>query len=207
VGDFSNPSVEKILALKPRLVFATLPEQQTTVDKLRQMGVNVFISRPNTLDSMFKEIKSIGSVLGAGRQADSLVSSLQARLDRIPARSSPVRVYLEISGQPLMTVGKSSFIDEAIARAGGTNVFDDIDKEYPVVTQEQVIARNPDVVFILHPQTTRTEFLQRLGWQDVSAVKSGRVYDDVNPDLLFRSGPRIVDGIEAMATRIASSKQ
>jgi iron complex transport system substrate-binding protein len=210
VGDFSNPSVEKIVALKPGLVFATLPEQQASVEKLTQLGIKVFISRPNSLDSMLKEIVAIGRVLGVQARGESLAASLRQRLARIAdgdtmrnrvPLDSP-RVYLEISEQPLMTVGKSSFVNEAIERAGGANIFGDVAKEYPVVTQEQVIERNPEVIFIFHPQTTRKELAQRLGWQSVAAVKAKRTYDDVNQDLLFRPGPRLVDGIEQLASRM-----
>ena len=202
VGDFSNPNVERIMRLKPRLVFATLPEQQTAVAWLKQLGVKVFISRPTGFDSLFREIRAIGTALGAPARADSLVGSLQARLARISAPKSRPSVYLEISEQPLMTVGRSSFINEIIERAGGVNVFADVDKEYPVVSQEQVIARNPDVIFILHPMLNRTEFGKRLGWHDINAVKNGQVFDDVNPDIVFRSGPRVVDAVEAIALRL-----
>ncbi len=202
VGDFSNPSVERIVRLKPRLVFATLPEQQATVTKLEQLGVKVFISRPTGFDSLFREIQSIGIALGARTRADSLVESLKARLAQVPVPKERPSVYLEISEQPLMTVGRSSFINEIIERAGGTNLFADVDKEYPVVSQEQVIARNPDVTFILHPMLDRTEFGKRLGWHDIRAVKNGQVFDDVNPDIVFRSGPRVVDAVEAIAVRL-----
>jgi iron complex transport system substrate-binding protein len=202
VGDFSNPSVERIVRLKPKLVFATLPEQQATVTKLEQLGVKVFISRPTGFDSLFREIQAIGVALGAGAQADSLVGSLKARLAQIPVPKERPSVYLEISEQPLMTVGRSSFINEIVERAGGVNVFADIDKEYPVVSQEQVIARNPDVVFILHPVSDHTEFGKRLGWHDINAVKNGQVFDDVNPDIVLRSGPRVVDAVEAIARRL-----
>lgn len=202
VGDFSNPSIERIAALKPTLVFATLPEQRATVEQLRRMGMKVFISRPNGIDSLLREIHAIGAALGKVARADSLVDSLRTRLAAIAPVEPGPKVYLEISGQPLMTVGGSSYINEAVVRAGGVNIFADQSREYPVVTQEQVIARDPEVILILHPQTTRAETRERLGWQNVKAVRNDRIYDDVNPDLLFRSGPRLVQGIEELARRL-----
>jgi iron complex transport system substrate-binding protein len=201
VGDFSNPSVEKIIGMKPVLVFATLPEQSAVVAKLQKLGIKVVISRPTDIDSMFREIISFGRLLGAETRARLLVDSLRKVLAAIPVRALRSRVYVEISGQPLMSVGKGTFLNEAIERAGGANIFADVGKEYPVVTQEQVIARDPEVVIILHPQASRAEFLQRIGWQGVSAVGSERVFDDLNPDLVMRSGPRIVAGIEELARR------
>jgi iron complex transport system substrate-binding protein len=199
VGDFSNPNVERIMRLKPKLVFATLPEQQTAVAKLEQMGVRVFISRPSDFDSLFREIRAIGASLGAASQADSLVRAVQTRLAQVTEPEHRLKVYLEIAEQPLMTVGASSLINEIIERAGGENVFGDVAKEYPVVSQEQVITRNPDVIFLLHPMWDRSQFSRRLGWREINAVKFGQVRDDVNPDIVFRSGPRVADAVETIA--------
>jgi ABC-type Fe3+-hydroxamate transport system substrate-binding protein len=204
VGDFSNPSVERILRLKPKFVFATLPEQQATVEKLGRMGVKVIISRPTGLDSLSQEIRSIGAALGASAQADSLVSTLKMRLAQIPAPNQRPSVYLEISEGPLMTVGRSSFINEIVERAGGTNIFSDVEKEYPVVSQEQVITRNPEVIFLLHPGTSREQLGQRLGWEGIGAVRNRKVFDDVNPDIVLRPGPRLVDAVEAFARRLSA---
>lgn len=201
VGDFSHPNIEKILSLKPSLVFATLPEQRATVERLQQLGMKVVISRPTTIEGLFTEILTIGRLLQAEHRGLSLVDSLRQRLAALAPRSVR-RVYLELSAQPLITVGSPSFLNEVIARAGGRNVFADLSGEYPIVTQEQVIQHDPEVILILHPATRAEEFRSRLGWQEVNAVRTGRVYDDLNPDLLLRPGPRIVEGIEQLAERI-----
>jgi iron complex transport system substrate-binding protein len=211
VGDFSNPSLERIANLKPEVVFATLPEQKMVIDRLQQLGIKVFVSQPKDIDGMLKEIREIGKALSAERKSDSLVNYLQSELDSITSIQSQVtshkqtRVYLEISATPLMTVGNGSFINDVIRRAGGKNIFDDLSQEYPVIDQEEVIKRNPDVIFILHPLTKSAEVKKRLGWQKISALKNGKIYDDVNPDLLFRPGPRIIEGIKVLAQRISGS--
>jgi iron complex transport system substrate-binding protein len=201
VGDFSNPSIEKIVALKPRLVFATLPEQRTAVEKLQQMGIKVFISRPNSLDSLFREIVAIGQALGAQARAEALADSLRGRLARITVPARKRRVYFEVSDAPLMAVGKSSFIAEVIERAGGINIFGDIAKEYPVVTQEEVIRRDPEVVITLRVPQMANSVNQRIGWNNVTAVREHRVYD-IDPDIVIRSGPRLIQGIAELAARI-----
>jgi ABC-type Fe3+-hydroxamate transport system substrate-binding protein len=202
VGDFSNPSVERIAALKPRVVFATLPEQEAAVQRLEQLGIRVVVSRPRSLELLFDDIVTVGRELGAEVRAEGLVDVLRQRLDRVATPTRPSRVYLEISEQPLMSVGGASFINEAVSRAGGRNIFESLAKEYPVVSQEQVISRDPEVVFILHPQSTARDLAARLGWQDVAAVRGKRIFTDLDPDLLFRPGPRIIQGIEELARRL-----
>lgn len=204
VGDFSNPSLEKIVGLKPEIVFATMPEQKIIIEQLKELGIKVFVSQPRTIDSLLKEIKAIGKILGVEQRGDSLAITLANELSQIIPKQSNIPSYLEVSSTPLMTVGSGSFINDVIRRAGGKNIFDDLTQEYPVVDQEEVIKRNPAVIFILHPLTKKEEVKNRIGWRNIDAVRNNRIYDDVNPDLIFRPGPRIVQGIKALSQRIAS---
>lgn len=202
VGDFSNPSLEKIVGLKPEIVFATMPEQKIIIEKLKELGIPVFISQPVTVDSMLKEIRAIGKILGVALKGESLAIMLANELNQIKPKMVNVPLYLELSSTPLMTVGSGSFINDVISRAGGKNIFDDLTQEYPVIDQEEVIKRNPAVIFILHPLTKKEEVKKRIGWQNINAVMNSKIYDDVNPDLIFRPGPRIVEGIKALIQKI-----
>lgn len=204
VGDFSNPSLERIIALKPELVFATLPEQKPVVERLRELGVKVFISQPASIDDVLSEIKIIGAVLGREPRADSVIAAMKVRLDSVSmiVGSDTPAVYVEISASPLMGVGKGSFLNDVIHRAGGRNIFSDIDQAYPIISAEQVLRRDPDVIVILHPLAGKRDVARRMGWSKIEAVKNGRVYDDLSEDLLLRPGPRVVEGIFELALRL-----
>ncbi len=204
VGDFSNPSLEKIVGLKPEIVFATIPEQKIIIDQLKELGIKVIISQPTTINSLLKEIKTISKILGNESRGDSLLTTMATELNQIIPKQLNIPLYLEISSTPLMTVGSGSFINDVIRRAGGKNIFDDLIQEYPVIDQEEVIKHNPSVIFILHPLAKKEEVKNRIGWQNIDAVLNNRVYDDVNPDLIFRPGPRIAQGIKALIQRIES---
>jgi len=204
VGDFSNPSLEKIVGLKPEIVFATMPEQKITIERLEELDIKVFISQPKTITDLLREIRAIGKVLGVKSRGDSLANTLENELNQIKPKLTGALIYLEISSTPLMTVGNGSFITDLINRAGGKNIFDDLIQEYPVIDQEQVIKRNPKIIFILHPLTKRQEVKKRIGWEKIKAVQNDRIYDDINPDLLFRPGPRIIEGIRTLAQKIDS---
>lgn len=203
VGDFSNPSLEKIVALKPEIVFTTMPEQKIIIEQLKELKIPVFISQPVTINRMLEEIKTIGKIFGVAPKGESLAMAIEMELKEIRPKGFAIPTYLEISSIPLMTVGSGSFINDVINRAGGKNIFADLVQEYPVIDQEEVIKRNPSVIFILHPLTPKEEVKRRLGWQNITAVRENRIYDDVNPDLIFRPGPRIVQGIKALNSRLS----
>jgi iron complex transport system substrate-binding protein len=86
-------------------------------------------------------------------------------------------------------------LNDLIERAGGTNIFVDLNKDYPVVGQETVIMRNPDIIIVLHPE----DIIGRTGWHKVNAIKNDRVYTGLDPDLLMRPGPRLVQGFKQLA--------
>lgn len=193
VGDFSNPSLERIMGLRPTLVIVHLPEQRRIQDQLERFDVNIFVSETRTLADMYAEIRKLGTLLNRSQQAESLVHAMQAGLRPIsPARRK--RVYIELSPRPLITVGAGSFLNELVELAGGHNIFSDSDKDYPIVQQEEVIRRNPEVILVLHPVAVGS----RTGWENVDALKYDRVYADINQDHLMRPGPRLVKGFNTL---------
>lgn len=206
VGDFAAPDVERIVALGPGLVFVTLPLHATVVEKLRELGIRTYASQPGDVAEVLAEIESVGVLLGRAEQGRLLASSLAAQLESLPVWPDTPGVYVEISAAPLMTVGGRAFVADIVRRAGGRNVFDDATAEYPLVTPEEVAARNPDVILILHPGTGRAEVAQRVGWQGVAAVRNGRVYDDIDDDLLLRPGPRAVEGVRMLAMKVHGAR-
>lgn len=198
VGDFVVPDMERVVALSPGLVCLTLPVHAAMAARLRETGVRVYVSNPADIAGVFAEIESLGVLLGRPRQADSLVAAMRARLDSIPYRPYTPSVFVEISASPLMTAGRGTFVNELLFRASGVNCFEDSEIPWFVVEPEAVVARNPAVILILHPEARAADLSKRLGWDAISAVQSGRVYDGLDEDLLLRPGPRVVDGIRLL---------
>jgi iron complex transport system substrate-binding protein len=155
---------------------------------------------------VFREIDSVGVLLGRQARAESLVAAMRARLDSLPEFADTPRVYIEISGTPLVTAGLGTFINELISRAGGRNVFAAALQEYPTVDPEAVLKADPQAILLLHPDMRAADMRQRVGWQRVSAVRDGRIYDDLDEDLFFRPGPRVVEGIVVLARLLHPGK-
>lgn len=193
VGDFSNPSLERIVALQPSLVIINLPEQARIQKQLEQLNIPIFTSSPTSLRVLYAEIAGLGQLLNRQSEAESLVRYMQANIRPHAARPATT-VYIELSPRPLVTIGGQSYLNEMLEMAGGTNIFSDCAKPYPVVGQETIIKRNPEIIIVLHPG----RISDRLGWQRITAVKNNRIYTDLDEDLLMRPGPRLVDGFRAL---------
>jgi iron complex transport system substrate-binding protein len=192
VGDFSNPSVERILSLKPDLVIVNIPEQRRIKEQLEKYGIRTFPTSPKSIDDIYKDIINIGRILKKEEGADSLVEYMKANIRDLGRKKR--KTYIEICAQPLITIGRYSYLNELIEMAGGENIFGDLEKDYPVINQEQVIMRNPDIIIVLHPE----EIEGRLGWGRISAIKNKKVYKNLNQDWLMRPGPRLVLGFKEL---------
>lgn len=192
VGDFSNPSLERIINLRPDLVIVNLPEQNRIKHQLEKLGIKTFDTSPKSLDNIYQEILNLGTILKKERQADSLVNYMKMNIKS--RRLSKKRVYLELCPKPLITVGAESYLNELIEVAGGKNIFSDLKKDYPVINQEQVIIRNPEIIIVLHQE----EIVDRMSWKGISAIKNKKVYMNLNPDWLMRPGPRLVLGFKEL---------
>ncbi len=207
VGDFSHPGLERIVALSPDLVLATSVEQQQWNRKLSALGIPVYTVYPRTCDELVESMRRLLALFGNPRQGADSLEAFSRRLDRFrrveegPGEPIP-RVYVEISDNPLMTAGKGSFVDDLIRRAGGANVVGRLERDYCIINQERIVEADPEVIFVLHGLADAGDVARRIGWEGVSAVHRGRIYDDVDLDLVLRAGPRILQGLRLLEERI-----
>jgi iron complex transport system substrate-binding protein len=211
VGGFGQPNVEKLLAVAPDVVIAAGLEHPKVAQTLRGAGIRVLDVRIRSIDEMWQGLRQIGQAVGRPQRAEELIAAMQAELAAVSVRhrgtpqAQRPRVFVEIGDHPLTTAGGSSYLDDVIARAGGCNVAHDVAQAYFHVSPEQVIAWNPD--FILTARMGQTEdptagFSRRIGWGEMSAVKRGAIIHDIPADYLFRPGPRLIEGVKALAQRL-----
>jgi iron complex transport system substrate-binding protein len=201
VGSDLNPSVERILALKPDVVFiATSANSRELPQELERLGVRVVISHVETLDDLWRDIASTGDAVGRHDAAAALVDKLRARIAAAHARVAglpPPRALVVVWADPLTVAGGHSFVDEVIRAAGGDNIAGDTTQPYPQYSVERMVARAPEVIVVgshkggptLAPLTAHAS---------LPAVKNGRVHS-VDGDLHYRPGPRLADGVELLS--------
>ncbi len=199
VGAFGAVKLENVIALKPSIVFTTGLEQDGIAQDLQRLGFRVESIYPASVAEIFDGIKRLGEITGEEDAAAALSSEMQAGIADIRARASGKlrpNVYLEIYRDPLMSVADNSFVGELIEIAGGNNVFDSLERDYSRVKTEAVIAAKPDIM-ICYSQDSRENILNRKGWQVIPAIRDTMIFfeDSINPDLIQRGGPRIIEGL------------
>ncbi|MGB4066300.1 MAG: cobalamin-binding protein [Azonexus sp.] len=206
VGGYSRIDLEAVAALKPDLVLAwESGNNMTQVDKLRALGLTVYVSQPNTIDNIANQIERLGQLAGTEAIANATADRFRKRLDslRTTNASKPkVRVFYQIWKTPLMTVGGPQIISDAIKICGGDNVFGHLKQMAPNVTVEAVLEADPEAIVATGMGDAKPEWLHDWDkWTRMTAVKRDNLFH-INPDIMQRHTPRILDGTEKLCAHL-----
>jgi iron complex transport system substrate-binding protein len=204
VGTMVNPSLERIVALKPDLALGT-PEanRRETADQLERLGIPLYGVTASTLAGTLASIEDLGKILGPATEAKSLVAQMQARIDRVEKRiegQAKPKVLFVVWYRPLITVGPNTFIADVIRAAGGIPIGENLKGEWPRLTLEELLPQNPAVILLPKSESfspSLEEFGSLPGWKDLRAVKERRMY--FVSEAIERPGPRLVDALEELA--------
>ncbi len=191
-------NVEMLVGLRPDLILGMPSLQRGQLDRLVALRLPVVAVEARSLPDVYAQVTLIGRLTGREDAARRLTAQMQAEAQTAASGvrgGHPPRVYVEIWGDPPTAAGGGTFVDDLIRRAGGRNIFSDV-AGWPQVAGETVIARNPEVIVLTY--AGRAQVLQRPGWAEVSAVRSGRVVE-VSSALVSRPGPRLILGLERLA--------
>jgi len=204
VGALLNPSLEKIVALKPDLVLGTdEANRRETADQLERLGIPLYGVTAHTVQGTLQSLEDLGHILDWDQPTQKLVARLRARVAAIEkqVQGEPrPKVLFVVWYRPLITAGNQTFISDVIRRAGGESISDDLKSEWPHMGLEEVLKRAPDV--ILFPLTeafapSLDEFQKLPGWRDLAAVKNHRIY--LVSETIMRPCPRLIDALEELA--------
>lgn len=207
IGGFSTPSLEKILELEPDLVLAGEIHGEL-LSQLGELGLTTLVLIPGTLEEIISATMLLAEASGMIASGETLVASIQERVDQVQAQlgglkeTEKARVYYEVYSDPVMSAGAGTTIDEIITRAGGVNIFGDVAEDYPKVSTEMIVERQPGVILFPNFHGTAGLMLQtmaeRPGWKSIPAVQENRAYA-VDDDCFARPGPRIGEAVEEAA--------
>ncbi len=210
MGGYEKYNMEQIVALKPDLVFLAEINSMDLVKQLEGLGLNVYyLKNPKTMEDLYTNLQLTAQLTGHEAEAQTLIDGLKKRVAAVdekilPSSLKPSVFYELDSTDPAKpySAGTGTFVDLLINRAGGENLpgLAGITDAYPQVSIEQVVKTDPDIIILGDSMwgTTVESVAQRPGWEKLKAVTTKKVltFDD---NLVSRPGPRLVDGLEALA--------
>ncbi|HJZ64957.1 MAG TPA: cobalamin-binding protein [Candidatus Acidoferrum sp.] len=208
VGGAINPNMEEVAALKPDLVLVVKSlNKLETVHALEQLRIPVYSTDPHTVKDVLNSMKKLSGVLGAvdagltlDRKLENRLASVRARMTDVPAKLVLFVVWTE----PLMSVGKKTFIADLLEYAGATSVVDS-KQDWPQFSLEEAVRLQPEYLVFAssHSDAVKNDveaLAQKPGWSMMEAIKQKKIA--VVSEAINRPGPRIVDAIEELARQL-----
>lgn len=213
VGGFRDPGEAQILDLAPDLVITTSDIQAEIAARLIKAGVAVLALNPHRLEDIYRSILLIGGAIGEQARAEQVTESLSANLEMLRVNLSDEarpRVYFEEWYEP--QISGIGWVSDLIELVGGRDIF----REYAerelapqrIVTSETVIQRAPDVIIAswCGKKADLDSIRRRPGWEEIPAVRNGRVYEIKSDDIL-QTGPSIVEGARLLRHYVATASR
>ena len=213
--DAYEPNIEAIAGFDPDLVIVAT-DTAGLVEALDRLEIPVLYQDLDTtvksIDDVIAMVEQYGAVFDRTQEAEALASDMRNRVDAVEAAvadaaagagGDPLSVYHELDST-FYSVAEDTFIGSIYAVLGLENIAGDGGGiAYPQLTQEAIVGANPDVIVLADegPAVTVESVEARPGWDAIAAVQDGRIYS-VDPDIISRPGPRIVDALEQLAADI-----
>lgn len=218
IGDTMNPNMESIIALRPDVVFVSTASQiEAFMKTLEANGIAVYVTNPGGPVDVIRNLSDFAKLFGTEDVSERLISSLTERINvvtstvglvkdrkeegfRNPFR--PIKAFVQISKEPLFTIGNASFLNEWLYMAGASSVTANVATAYPKLSKETAVGLDPEVIFLSDSEDNQEP---NDAFKNSPAVKNGRVYK-INADIISRPGPRLVDALEQIAKDLHPEK-
>jgi len=185
VGTYISPSIEKIILLKPDIIF--MSDEDGVIQSnsfFEKFGLKYYrFGRSRDFKSICANYSLLGKMIGHGDNAEKKIEYYKSRLKNIKKLSYRYKVIFLVSVKPLITAAKLSHISDIIKEAGAVNIFDEIDSSYPIITIEALVIKNPDAVIIMSEGDDAYLYNQ---------LKSFKKIDFINRKNIFVAGDGLI---------------
>lgn len=182
IGTVLEPSIEKIVSLKPDLVLATKEgNRQESINRLAALGLNVAaLDEAKGFRDIERNFLRLGEILGRADTARQIMDGINTKIEAIKKESAAadkIKIFWQLGARPIVSASAGTFTDEIINWAGGVNIFSDMAGRYPRVSIEEVIKRNPEIIIIVTMgDITGSELELWRRFPGIGAVRNNRVY-------------------------------
>jgi iron complex transport system substrate-binding protein len=208
IGGFINPSIEKIVSLKPDLIIATRDGNRwETIHRLSDLGFSVYLINPKSFYGVMKAIHHIGVVVGREEESRKILVNMISKREEIATRTKSLpkpRVFFQIGYAPILTVGKETLADDLIRLAGGKSISENESVNYPLYNIETILSKAPEIIIMSSMDSNKDymNLVEKWGkWKSIPAVRMNAIHV-IDSNLVDRPTPRVVEGLEALAKMI-----
>jgi len=202
VGSYNSVDVESILSLNPDLVIAWQSgNPPLQIAKLKNLGLNVYISEPRNFENIPKTLIRFGKLMGTQVVAEAASDTFLRTLNNLKLKYSNKKqkektVFIQIWNQPVMSINGEHLISKIVEFCGGSNIFHDAKQLTLSLDVETVLQRNPNVIIATRDGEIGERWLSRWRqWEHLSAIEKNQLFA-VHPDHVVRHTPRVLLGIE-----------
>lgn len=206
VGDMLTFNFEKIVLLKPDLIFITVEgNTKSTYDKFHELGLKVFVSNPRNYKGIRKTYSDLGKIFGVTQKTETALAKWDSTLQSITAllKSQSKTAMFLVELRPIMLAGVNTFINEYMQFCGLRNIAEDSKLNYPIFNREEILKRDPD--YIIYP-TGGGDTIEMLKeaypeWKQLKAIKNNNVIF-IDRDLYLRPGPRFIEALADLSNQL-----
>lgn len=208
IGGYYGIQMEKVIALKPDLIVVwSGGNKKEDIEKLTKLGFHLYDSNPKTLSEVATNIEQLGKLTGKQKQSILVANQYRSELNKLTTRyknKKKIKVFYQLWQKPLMTVSNNSWIAQIIATCNGENIFSNASSDYPQVSIENVLIKNPQVILI-SKQNSSPSSNNWNKWPEIDAVKNHHIYS-LNADLLHRPTTRSILGIKSLCNALDNAR-
>jgi len=206
VGAYSKINFEKIIQLNPDLIIAwESGNSEANIERLKELGFNVYLDQPNTLGDIAESIRDIGALSGHLDIAEMAATDFDVKIESVRNRmqaKEAVSVFYQVWNSPLQTINGNHFISDAIELCGGVNIYASELVTAPIINIESILQRDPAAIIASGMSESRPDWLDDwLQWPTLTAVKNDHLFF-VEPDHIQRHTVRLLLGIDAVCEQL-----
>lgn len=214
VGSYARFNLEAVVGLKPDLIVATSDgNSRDQIEHLRELHQPVVVVKTSSFSDIDESIKILAQALDAEKAGVEIRKQLSDGLRKVEeraearaqSRKSKPEIMLQLDTNPLVVVGNSTFLNEALSKVGAHNVYSDVNKSYPKPAIEDAVKRNPDAILLLAMESNLDSFKKAaIDWKrfaKMKAVQAGQI-KVIRADVLIRPSLRILEGLSLLEQAI-----
>ncbi|MGH8854080.1 MAG: cobalamin-binding protein [Telluria sp.] len=209
IGTNREIDLESVIAMKPDLVVAWMHNgSERQIEMVRKLGLPVFLSDPQTLEGIPRNVSRLGHLMGTEATADAVAADLRKQLASLRARYAgrpTVRTFYQVWDKPLYTLSGKHIISDALRLCGAENIFDKLPVAAPVVSVESVLQADPEAIF----GTAEKNYGGVTLWKPYTTLRATRNDNlfTVDGDLLNRAGPRMIAGTAILCEKLELARR